>query len=328
MGLVSGDFGLPWLRDRRFGPRLGCAALLGLAVFSGNVAASGKPQNVESTSADKANSAPRVFSKEKPLLGPTSTIPSATPDRSGRTRVEVIVEPDKSTVQRSFQKSVDTNTDARNSSPVAVSSSKSRLVRQSEGAATAASGLRQSPRLVREGTQRKTSSDPAVASTSKATVNSKDKSDTRTRNTGSLLVDAVPLPIAKPARRSPYRSAYVSRPRGETPQTARGQNAIGRKQANGPLDQRAVKQHRQRRLYRRLRPHNRHQIRRARRSPHWRRHAPPGTVYSFVRCRPGEPCIRYYRVKRPRTERQYRRLLAWQRRQDARWRSRRYYRRY
>ncbi len=45
---------------------------------------------------------------------------------------------------------------------------------------------------------------------------------------------------------------------------------------------------------------------------------PPGTVAVVVRCWPGDRCVRYYRVRKPRNYREYRRLLAWQRRMRER----------
>jgi hypothetical protein len=64
--------------------------------------------------------------------------------------------------------------------------------------------------------------------------------------------------------------------------------------------------------------HRRAALRRQNERPAGRRHsAPPGTVATIVRCWPGDPCVRYYKVRRPRTYEQYRQLVAWQRRMRA-----------
>ena len=271
----------------------------------------------------------RVFSKDKPLFGSQSGIPSVTPDRSGRTKVQVIVKPsapstDSAASERTSQSKLPEGTLR---SPYASRAKVEQELRQSERRTSgSANPVATQLDVVRD----------QSPSTSTKSIEHKRAEDVfrramkqgarREYKPSRAQAPVVLLPTAKPGARSAYRSepATINAAK-NTKNRAKPKFDVVKKSR-----QRARKQPDARRAnYRRARHERRRlQRRRARRVARWRRNAPPGTVNSFVRCWPGEPCVRYYRVRRPRTLRQYRRLMAWQRRQDARLRYRRHYSRY
>ena len=234
----------------------------------------------------------RVLLNEKPLFGSQSTIPSVTPDGSGRTKVKVIVKPSAPSTKRAG-----------------------------------------SERASQEKAPRPDLRSPYESLAKVEQKRAKDmfsramKEEVRPAYRPSRAqASEVLLPTPKPGARSGHRTRTVTAIDNDNRKTQAhpkfGSLERSRRRARRrPSARRAD--------YRRAwHPRKRWQRRRARRIARWRRNAPPGTVNSFVRCWPGEPCIWYYRVRRPRTLHQYRRLMAWQRRQDARLRYRRYYRRY
>ena len=320
----------------QFTVTIGVALLVGFASFSANAAEGSQRQTAGPMNDSTAGSGVRVFSKDKPLFPRRDTIPSTTPDRTGKTRVEVIVQPNKPTRAGPPADTVETGKRASQALPLPQVGSNRLRIRQQSGKDGAGkdlaskeqgftSGLLKTPELVREGVQPRRGvapkTTPAVITTKAESITAEPKPAAN-----KVKISSVLLPTAKPAPPSAYQP-----PRADRQKAKRFRRTVpGKIRKSGRsrhVTSRRPRRFREHRRYTRLRPSSRRRAR-LRRGHYWRRHAPPGTVRSFVRCWPGEPCVRYYRVRRPRTERQYRRLLAWQRRQDARLRYRRYYRRY
>ncbi len=275
----------------------GAALLVCLAAAPANAADSAVPSAQHEASKDEPPRGARVFSKDKPLFGQNQQIPSTTPDRSGNTKVKVIVKPSSPNAQTTAAEGTKKPSEHRS-----MRSSRQLDAYRADRKHPTQSGSR---------TANSQGHSSKVLLAKPRAENAVDKE----RNLSSLL------PTANPKRLLASGSAHSEQSQVSAVKKVR----VRRRARVARITKRKAKRR------------NRHarntanRVRRGRtryRSPYWRRFAPPGTVHSFVRCWPGEPCVRYYRVRRPRTLRQYRRLLAWQRHQDARLRYRRYYGRY
>lgn len=272
--------------------------LLVLAEGSANAADSVAASEWRGRSLGDTTRGARIFSKDKPLFSQQQNVPNVTPDRRGNTKVKVIVKPAEPNRQTTTVRKVKT--------PKSYTS------------------RRQSPPLdaYRDDRERPIKVDVSKAD-SQASSSKAQQAISKPENGGNeFKYSDVLVPTGNPKRLSALGSAHREQSRANE---ARKVKAKSRATA-GRVTQGQGK--RRRTYVVRTTPNRTRRARRHQRRPYWRHFAPPGTVHSFVRCWPGEPCVRYYRVRRPKTLRQYRRLLAWQRREDARLRYRRRYGRY
>ena len=271
--------------------------------------------------AQSSEPSPRIYSKEKPLFD--RSVPEVTPGQGGETRA--VVEPQKR------DSADDTDKDASGGSAKADNSEAPAKPQSAAKKATPAAKPAPAKRLSRDGgsdVAPKSPYEPKTTRKSKTTpkqpnVAKKPKTTEKKSTAGASGVQIInppaPAAVAATKSNSPAPSgdreitnqepAIAELPTRKPPVPAGSRKAPPRKTArkkdhwqSGPA-----------RSDRYARRSDEYQPRqRPRRWARRRGGAPPGTYDSFVRCRPNGRCVRYYRVRRPRNETEYRRLRAWQ----------------
>ncbi len=280
-----------------------------------------------SSAAQTTEPSPRVYSKDKPLFD--RSVPEVTPGQGGETRAIVVPQrPDRkdeaasSAANSAKPRSQDSKTKAGDGDAV------------SDTAATAKSvSPAPEPRPAKRASRESGSADatakspyePKSGKNSKAAEKPKQtkKTTTAEKNTeaGTSEVEIInssrPAPARAAKRDDPAPSsdvevhdqepAIADLPTKKPPVPLASRKATPRKRAaRQPRRSRRTRSDTWDRYARQADDYPpRRRLRR-------RYGAPPGTYDSFVRCRPDGRCTEYYRVRRPRTEREYRRLRAWQ----------------
>ena len=268
--------------------------------------------------AQSSEPSPRIYSKEKPLFD--RSVPDVTPGQGGETRA--IVEPQKRDRADETAKDATGSAKAEDSKPPAKPQS---AAKEATPAAKPAPAKRHSqgsgPDVAPKSPYEPKATKKSKATPKKPKTAKKPKTTEKKSTAGATGVQIInptePAAAAATKSDNPAPSgdreitsqepAIAELPTKKPPAPAGSRKAPPRKTAR-PSDHWQSGPARSDRYARRSDEYQPRQRRRARR----RRGAPPGTYDSFVRCRPNGRCVRYYRVRRPRNEREYRRLRAWQ----------------